>query len=269
LYRWLKDLFASGVRVVTQNGLYDFGWLRTEAGIKMPPAERLEEIGALATLVDENRFNYSLDALCTWRGLPGKDLTQLKQAAAACGLPKRANPQSYIWQLPARYVGPYAEDDAASTLALFENLDPILDREHTRAAYRLEIDLLPMVHEMRRRGIRIDVAAAEQARDHLLQKRDAVFAELSTKLGTAVGMAEIGRNKWLAEVFDKHKIQYLRMMTEIQICLGRSPEPRLPNSIRRSPRRSSQMSLRWPGQTAIQRASASSRPRLTSNDRKS
>ena len=39
----------------------------------MPPADRLEEIGALATLVDENRFTYSLDALCAWRGLPGKD----------------------------------------------------------------------------------------------------------------------------------------------------------------------------------------------------
>ena len=210
LYRWLKDLLASDVRVVTQNGLYDFGWLRTEAGIKMPPAERLEEIDALATLADENRFNYSLDALCTWRGLPGKDLALLRQAAAACGLPKRAKPQSYIWQLPARYVGPYAEADAASTLALFENLDPILDREATRTAYRLEIDLLPMVHEMRRRGIRIDVAAAERARDHLLQKRDAVFAELSAKLGINVGMAEIGRNKWLAEAFDKHKIQYPR-----------------------------------------------------------
>jgi DNA polymerase I-like protein with 3'-5' exonuclease and polymerase domains len=210
LYDWLKDLFATDVRVVTQNGLYDFGWLRTEAGIKMPPAERLEEIGALATLVDENRFNYSLDALCAWRGLPGKDLVPLKQAAAAYGLSKRAKPRSYIWQLPACYVGPYAEADAASTLALFENLDPILDREGTRAAYRLEIDLLPMVHEMRRRGIRIDVVAAERARDHLLQKRDTVFAELSTKLGTAVAMAEIGRNKWLAEAFDKHKIQYPR-----------------------------------------------------------
>ena len=149
----------------------------------MPPAERLEEIGALATIIDENRFSYSLDALCTWRGLPGKDESELKEAAVAAGMPKRAKPQSYIWQLPARFVGPYAEADAANTLALFESLDPILDREGTRDAYRLEVDLLPMVLEMRRRGIRIDVDAAERARDHLLAKRDAVFAEISEKLG--------------------------------------------------------------------------------------
>ena len=56
VYRWLKDLVASGVRIVTQNGLYDWGWLRADGGIVMPPADRLEEIGALATMVDENQF---------------------------------------------------------------------------------------------------------------------------------------------------------------------------------------------------------------------
>jgi DNA polymerase I-like protein with 3'-5' exonuclease and polymerase domains len=95
-------------------------------------------------------------------------------------------------------------------LALWEDLNPVLDREGTRNAYRLECDLLPMVLEMRRRGIRINVDAAEKARDYLLQKRDAVFAEISEKLGASIGMAEIGRNKWLAETFDAHGIKYPR-----------------------------------------------------------
>ena len=47
---WLKDLIASGVRIVTQNGIYDCGWLRAEGGIVMPPSDRLEEVGALATI---------------------------------------------------------------------------------------------------------------------------------------------------------------------------------------------------------------------------
>ena len=77
---------ASDVRIVTQNGLYDWGWLRAEVGITMPPSERLEEIGALATIIDENRYNYSLDALCAWRGLPGKDESLLKEAVKAARL---------------------------------------------------------------------------------------------------------------------------------------------------------------------------------------
>ena len=140
------------MRIVTQNGLYDWGWLRAEAGILMPASERLEEIGALATLVDENRFTYGLDALCAWRGLPGKDETLLKEAAASWLAEEGSRSRAHLWQLPARYVGPYAEADAANTLALWESSLSVLDKEGTRDAYRLEVDLLPMVLEMRRRG---------------------------------------------------------------------------------------------------------------------
>jgi Mesyanzhinovviridae DNA polymerase len=215
VYTWLKDHAATAdLRFVTQNGLYDWGWLRTEADIRMPAGDRIEELGALSTLVDENRFRYGLDALCEWRGLPGKDETLLREGCAALGLiankRKKFKPQNYIHRLPARYVGPYAEADAGSTLRLFEDLNPILDRENTRAAYRLECDLLPMVLEMRRRGVRIDVAAAERARDLLLAKRDAVLTEISDKLGAPVSMSELARNKWLAETFDREGIKYPR-----------------------------------------------------------
>jgi hypothetical protein len=40
VFQWLRDHVASDVGIVTQNGLYDWGWLRTEAGIKMPPSVR-------------------------------------------------------------------------------------------------------------------------------------------------------------------------------------------------------------------------------------
>ena len=99
----------------------------------------------------------------------------LEEAIKAAGFKiSKKNPlQSYIWQMPARYVGPLRRGRRGRTrCALFESLDPILDREGTRAAYRLDVDLLPMVHEMRRRGIRVDQSAAEQARDYCLQKRD-------------------------------------------------------------------------------------------------
>ena len=211
--RWLRDHVASRVRFVTQKGLYDWGWLRADLGVTMPPSEQLEEIGALATLVDENRLSYSLDSLCAWRGLAGKDETLLIEAVKALGerISKKKNrPQSHIWRLRARDVSPYAVADAINTLALFEDLNPILDREGTRDAYRLEIDLLPMVLEMRRRGVRVDTAKAEQAREYCLQQRDQKLAELSEKLGADVSMAEIGRNAWLAATFDQHKIAYPR-----------------------------------------------------------
>jgi putative DNA primase/helicase len=211
--RWLKDLITAGVHIVTQNGLYDWGWLRADLGVAMPPADRLEEIGALATLVDENRFSYGLDALCAWRGLPGKDTTLLQEAVKTAGWApgKRAiNVAEHIYKLPAHLVGPYAEADPIATLRLFEDLNPILDREGTRDAYRLDVDLLPMVHEMRRRGIRIDQSAAEQARAYCLQKRDRALAELSEQLGSHASMDEIASPIWKARTFDAHGIGYPR-----------------------------------------------------------
>jgi len=52
--RWLRDQITSDVRIVTHNALYDWGWLRADLGIAMPPSERLEDTSALATIVDEN-----------------------------------------------------------------------------------------------------------------------------------------------------------------------------------------------------------------------
>jgi DNA polymerase I-like protein with 3'-5' exonuclease and polymerase domains/RecA-family ATPase len=209
IFRWLSDLVASNVRFVTHNGIYDWGWLRTEATITMPPSARMEDTIALATIVDENRLKYSLDALCAWRGLPGKDETLLMEAAQSFSI-KPKEIKSHLWELPARFVGPYAETDAVRTLQLFEDLDPVLDQESTRAAYRLEVDLLPMVLEMRRRGVRVDQDAAEQARDQILAKRDAVLAEMAAQHGSAIDIGNINSPKWMVGQCDAYKIKYPR-----------------------------------------------------------
>jgi hypothetical protein len=212
VFRWLRDHVGAGVRFVTQNGLYDWGWLRSEAGMKMPPAAQLEEIGALATIVDENQLRFGLNALCAWRGIPGKDEAGLKEAAVVLGLirakARAVRTQSLIWQMPAHCVGAYAEADAAATLALFENLNPILDKEGTRNAYRLEVDILPLVQEMRLRGVRVDQSAAEQLRDRWAAERDAALRDLSGHLGAQVGMDELNRSKWLEATCDAHRIEY-------------------------------------------------------------
>ena len=123
------------------NGIYDWGWLRADGGIVMPPSDRLEEVGALATLIDENQFKYSLDALCERYGLPGKDEALLRQAVEAAGFAsgrKKISAKEYIWQLPARFVGPYAEADAVSTLAAVREAqsDPGSRRDARRLSAR-------------------------------------------------------------------------------------------------------------------------------------
>ena len=175
----------------------------------MPPSNQLEEVGALAALVDENQLKYSLDAICHRCGLPGgKDETLLLQGIEALGLQgrKKINAREHIWRLPARYVGPYGETDAIRTFEAYETFIPIIEREGTRAAYRLEVDLMPVTIAMRRGGIRIDQDAAEQGRDEFLAKRNAALKELSDQHGAQVGMDEINSPKWKVATFERYGI---------------------------------------------------------------
>lgn len=207
---WERDHIAAGVRIVYQNSNYDIGWGLTDG---IPAHDKVEDTTAMAVMLDENRLSYQLDDLCRWQGLPGKDEKGLKEAAAAYGYHgKEVKPN--MWRLPARYVGPYAEADPISTLRLYEKLLPKLKAEEVWDAYRLEMDLVPLVIEMRRRGIRVDTEQAARVRDDLFVQRDAVFAELREKLGVQVGMEEIGRNKWLERMFAEHAPQIKIPRTE-------------------------------------------------------
>lgn len=200
--RWVEDHRRAGVRLVMQNAPYDVGWLDADAGVRIDG--NLDDTTCLAYMVDEQRRELSLSALCAWRGVAGKDETLLREAAEVYGV----DPKSGIYLLPARYVGPYAAQDAASTLALARSLRPELAREGTEKAYELEMDLVPMVHAMRKRGVRVDVDRAPEVKRLLLEQADATFRELSEKLGTRVGIDEVRRNDWLVRAFDSQKLRY-------------------------------------------------------------
>ena len=179
----------------------------------MPPTDRLEEI-THSRPPSTRICTATASTRCARNTVsPAKTRRCCGEAVEAAGFAKgrkKLNIKNHIWQLPARYVAPYAEIDAVRTLELYEKLNPILDQEKTRDAYRLDVDLLPMVLAMRRRGIRVDEDAAEQARDLLLGKRDTALTELSSQLGAPIGMDEINSPKWKAGAFDAHGISYPR-----------------------------------------------------------
>jgi DNA polymerase I-like protein with 3'-5' exonuclease and polymerase domains len=202
--KWELDHAKAGVRFVMQNAPYDVGWGDADLGVPCP--ERVDDTTCMAYVIDENRMEFSLDALCRWRGLPGKNTKTLREAAETYGV----DPGKEMWRLPARYVGEYAEQDAVSTLLLAESLRPELRRQEVEDAYRLEMDLLPVVHAMRKRGIRVDLDRAEQARLHCLEMSSRTFQEISDRLGQTVTVDDIRRTEWLERTFDALRIKYPR-----------------------------------------------------------
>jgi DNA polymerase I-like protein with 3'-5' exonuclease and polymerase domains len=207
--RWLTDLHrAPDLRIVFQNGQsYDHGWNLVHWRVPVPL--RVEDTVAAAVMVDENRFSYELDELCRWRGIAGKDETLLAEAAAAYGFSKKAE----MWKIPARYVGPYAEQDARATLELFLNLEPTMIAEKTHDAYRLEMDLIPLTVEMRRRGVRVNIERATQLASDLEARRDDYLERITDLLGHQTGIDDVRSPLWCERTFDALKIPYGRTPT--------------------------------------------------------
>lgn len=210
--KWVRDITRKN-RTVFFNGPYDIGWLNADMGVPVPPV--IDDAGCMAVMIDENRRQeaggptaYSLDGCCAWRGIPMKDKALLRETAHVYGV----NPNDavkHVWRFPARYVGPYGEGDPYSTLLLAEDLRKELDAQSLWEAYRDEMDLIPMVHAMRERGISLNVDHAEELRDKYFARRDNVLDELARKIGvTRVTIEDIRSQQWLIRAFSQENVTY-------------------------------------------------------------
>ena len=113
--------------------------------------------------------------------------------------------------MPAHLVGRYAEADPIATLRLFEDLNPILDQEGTRAT-PIGWKSICCRWCMTCAGAAFALIRVRPNRGATIACRNvtAALAELSEQLGTHVSMHEIASPKWKARTFDAHGINYPR-----------------------------------------------------------
>jgi len=200
IINWLSKQLNTPSDKIFHNALYDVGWLKRE-GIELKG--KIQDTMIAAPLINENRNRYSLDSLGAEYCKERKDETLLKQAAKEWGI----NPKSEMWKLPAKYVGLYAEQDAALTLKLWNEMKPVLDKQNLNSIYELESGLLPLLIEMRWRGILIDQDKAGQTSEQLKQKEKQALKEIKAISGVSV---EIWASASVAKAFDKLNIKYPR-----------------------------------------------------------
>ena len=167
------------------NAGYDLGWLAA-SGLRVWPS-RLHCASVSSVMLDENRYDNSLTDCCARASIPGKDETLLEAAAVSYGV----HPKTGLWQMPARFVGPYAEQDAASTLALSLHNLPLIEAEGQLGAYDTEVRLVPCLHHMRRRGIRISEQRIHEGQRRLRHLRDQSLEQIRTITGIRADMKTI------------------------------------------------------------------------------
>jgi len=196
--RWLKKVFECPADKIMHNAQYDLGWIK-HMGFTVNG--RIIDTMLIASLLDENRFSYSLNALSYDLLNKTKSEKALTEAAREFGV----DPKAEMWKMPAMYVGPYAEADAELTLELWNYFSVKLGQEDLWGIANLELDLLPCLVDMTLRGIRVDVNRVERTRDGLLKRERDVLKKLKSVAGPGV---EIWAAQSLAKAFDKLGIHY-------------------------------------------------------------
>ena len=178
--RWFKKQMATpDIQKVMHNATYDAGWLRAE-GVEVQG--KLIDTMIAAPLVNENRFSYSLNNLGRDYIDMRKDERMLRAAAKDWGI----DPKADMWKLPPKFVGAYAEQDALMTLKLWEYLQIELSKDELGHIFELETSLIPMMLDMRAKGVRVDLDKAARVKKDLEGKAQQVHKNIKDKTGVDI-----------------------------------------------------------------------------------
>ena len=196
--KWFKDVLATPATKVFHNAMYDVCWIRS-LGLNING--RIVDTMIAASLVDENRFSYTLDSLGKEYTGIGKNESELKQAAKEWQIDAKAD----MWRLPAMNVGEYAERDVLVTLKLWERMQVEMEKQDLHKIFDIETRLFPCLVDMKFKGVRVDVEKAHETRKNLLEQESKILNKIKDLCGLEV---EIHAARSIAKAFDKLNIPY-------------------------------------------------------------
>ena len=195
---WFKDVCESPATKIFHNAMYDVCWIRN-LGIKINGL--IVDTMIAASLIDENRFSYTLNTM-SWAYLnKGKNEARLIEAAKERGLDAKAE----MWRLPAMEVGSYAEQDASLTLELWQKFKKIIIEDDLQNVFNLETDLFPCLVDMRHLGVRVDIEKANQLKTALAIKEENLIQQIKIETGVEV---QLMAARSIAPLFDKLNLSY-------------------------------------------------------------
>ena len=209
ILEWLKSVCATEATKVFHNAMYDVCWLRSY-GIEVKG--HIIDTMVMASLVNENRMRYALNAL-SWEYLgERKNENILKEAAKNWGI----DPKAELYKLPAMYVGEYAEKDASLTLELFKRLSTEIKKENLIEIFNLETELFPCLVDMKFKGVRVDVQKAHELKRKLTEQEKQFLLEIKKETQIDV---QIWAARSIATVFDKLNLPYKELKKQVHHLL--------------------------------------------------
>ena len=197
---WFEEVLHTDSTKIFHNAMYDVSWIRS-MGYQIRGG--IIDTLIAASLIDENRWGYALNALGKEYVGMGKNEKILQEAAKEWGI----NPKSEMWRLPAPLVGEYAEQDAVVTLKLWHALQHEISKQDLWDVFNLETNLFPCLVDMKFKGVRVDVAKAEATKAQLVDAEKEMHRDIKKLAGFDV---EIWAAASIAKAFDIVKLPYDR-----------------------------------------------------------
>ena len=199
--RQLKKILELPCDKIFHNAIYDVGWLH-QMGLKVHG--RIVDTMIAGPLVNENEpKRFSLDELGKKYVGEKKSQTALYEAAKDWGV----NAKTEMWRLPPMYVGPYAEQDAALTLKLWDVLRREIVKQELLDVFKLETDLFPVLFEMKKKGVKVNVDHAEKTKKFLHTSEKKILKKIHEITNVHV---DIWTPTSVAKAFDAAGVSYER-----------------------------------------------------------
>lgn len=227
--RFVQDVLGDDRPKLGANNLYDLGWL---ASVGVTVGGPQYDVQVAEPLIDENMRSYALSTLCAKYGTQGKDEQGMYewQADAFGGPATRRAQAKNIWRTPARIVGPYAESDVREPFEVFAEQRKRLDAEKLWGVFDLETRLIPLLHAMRQRGVRVDLERARGYLDSLSERNSKtldILAEHNVSewanqsiedycrlKGIEYGVTDAGNSSFPSKWLENHDDEILRRVAD-------------------------------------------------------
>ena len=213
---WFKDILNTTSTKIFHNAMYDVCWIRSVTGIMMKG--RIVDTMIAASVIDENRFKYSLDSLSKDYLDEGKYKYDLQQKTLEWSGGTVKDPMTNMHKLPESIVKEYAKQDVNLTLKLWNLFNKKLDKTlytktennkvyTCRNIFELETRLFPCLVDMKFKGVRIDIQKLERLGKRLTLRRDNLLkiikkhTQLDLQLWAATSIKQLLDNRKIASTF--------------------------------------------------------------------
>ncbi|DAC71839.1 MAG TPA: hypothetical protein DSN98_08340, partial [Thermoplasmata archaeon] len=153
---YIRRQLSKNNRKIFANGLYDLDWLVNGEGYKV--SGPFEDIQVAEPLLNEYRKSYSLDALSELYLGEHKKFNKPGEYAKEHGwsVSPEGHATSHLWRMPYYVVKEYAEADTRLTWHVFDKQIKNLEDQLLTDIYSMEMELYPLLLQMKRVGVRID-----------------------------------------------------------------------------------------------------------------